>query len=163
MSDYLKLINTTENAKRFPNNCFCFSDEDIEYAIDIMNRIGIHRVLIQQEVKNRIFCGFITYELIFEFFFNNYYATNMKLFENVKIRELNFCKKSFIRINKEDTIISCLLCFERNKISVMPVMNGEECFGFIYLKDFIYLWHYEKEIEVLLTYYLIISIIINYS
>jgi len=131
-------------------NNFCYSEESIENAVDIMNRTHSHKVYVEQDSESKTFCGFITYEHIFDFFINNYYA-DMKYLESVQIKELDICKKSIIKANKEESILSCFLSFEKNnKISMLPIMNGEEVFGYLFLIDFVYLFNFTKEIDVIL-------------
>jgi len=136
-----------ESTRKTAHNDICYSNEYLDNAIDKMLSTGLHKVFIEQEKSNKIFCGFITYELIFEFFFNNFYE-GMDSIQIVEVKDLDFFKNSLIKLNKDDSIITCFHNFERYKVSFIPVMNGEEIYGYLFLKDFIYLWHFNKEIDV---------------
>ena len=105
---------------------------------------------------NEIFCGLITYELIFEFFFENHYS-KMENMKSVQIKDLDISKKSIIKLCREDSIYTCFFAFERNRISMIPIMNvgctginskEEDCFGYLFLRDFIYFWNFYKDVDV---------------
>jgi CBS domain-containing protein len=103
-----------------------------------MKNNKIHRVIVEDS-KISTFTGFITYETIFEFFFNNYYSDMIAF--HININECNLITTQIITVSKNETIYNCLLTLWNKKISVLPIVDdsdGNKLFGFFYLKDLVY-------------------------
>lgn len=110
-------------------------DGNLKECIDLMKNNKIHRVIVEDS-KAATFTGFITYETIFEYFISNHYSDMFSF--HVKLNCLNISTNNMISATKDDTIYNCLIKFSIHKISVLPILDGDEYFGFFYLKDIIY-------------------------
>jgi predicted transcriptional regulator len=110
-------------------------DGNLKECIDLMKNNKIHRVIVEDN-KIATFTGFITYETIFEFFFNNYYSDMLCFHINVK--DLNMITTELITVEKNETIYNCLLTIWNKKISILPITFEDRLFGFLYLKDLVY-------------------------
>jgi len=115
-----------------------------------MKNNKIHRVIVE-DPKAATFTGFITYETIFEYFISNHYS-DMTSF-HLKINSLNIITNNIIYATKEETIYNCLIKFLNHKISVLPILDGEDYFGFFYLKDIIYFFANGEKFSVNKIYY----------
>ena len=100
-----------------------------------MKNNKIHRVIVEDS-KAVTFTGFITYETIFEYFISNYYSDMLSF--HLKLHSLNIITTNLVCATKEETIYNCLIKFSIHKISVLPIIDGDDYFGFFYLKDIIY-------------------------
>ena len=115
-------------------------DGNLKECLDLMKKNKIHRVIIE-DTKSSTFTGFVTFEIIFDFFFNNFYS-DMVNFNN-EISSMNIISNKIITAKKSDTIYSCLVKFWTHKVSILPIeddMNDGDCdyFGYFFLKDIVY-------------------------
>jgi CBS domain-containing protein len=101
-----------------------------------MRNNKIHRVIVEDS-KVSTFTGFITYETIFEFFFNNYYSSDMIGF-HINVKELSLITMEPLTADKSETIYNCLLMIWNKKISILPITSEGQLYGFFYLKDLVY-------------------------
>jgi signal-transduction protein with cAMP-binding, CBS, and nucleotidyltransferase domain len=102
-----------------------------------MKKNKIHRIIVE-DMKVSTFTGFITYETIFDFFIANYYS-DMNSFRT-PASSLDVITKKVITVDKDETLYNCLLKLWFHKISIIPVMHGTSLFGFLFLKDILYLF-----------------------
>ena len=141
-SDFFKLFdNFTINdyVNKFKdkntNMISIFLDGNLQDCIKLIKDNHIHRIVVEDQ-KSSTITGFITYEAIFEFFIENYYSS-MKEFE-IQLKNVNIISKNVFFLNKNDTLYKAMELFCTKKISLIPIMDNKEIFGFIYLKDIIY-------------------------
>ena len=141
-SDFFKLFdNFTINdyVNKFKdkntNMISIFLDGNLQDCIKLIKDNHIHRIVVEDQ-KSSTITGFITYEAIFEFFIENYYSS-MKEFE-IQLKDVNIISKNVFSLNKEDTLYKAMELFCTKKISLIPIMDNKEIFGYIYLKDIIY-------------------------
>ena len=141
-SDFFKLFdNFTINnyVNKFKdknaNMISIFLDGNLKDCIQLIRDNHIHRIVVEDQ-KSSTITGFITYEAIFEFFIENYYSS-MKEFE-IQLKDVNIISKNVFSLNKEDTLYKAMELFCTKKISLIPIMDNKEIFGYIYLKDIIY-------------------------
>ena len=141
-SDFFKLFdNFTINnyVNKFKdknaNMISIFLDGNLKDCIQLIRDNHIHRIVVEDQ-KSSTITGFITYEAIFEFFIENYYSS-MKEFE-IQLKDVNIISKNVFSLNKEDTLYKAMQLFCTKKISLIPIMDNKEIFGYIYLKDIIY-------------------------
>lgn len=114
-----------------------------------MIRNNTHRVYIEQDLSNKVFTGFLTYEMVFTYFFDNCY-TNIDELSQVKLKDLDIYRRTLIKANKDESIINCLTIIEKNKISVLPIIDDDnEYYGFVFIKDFLFCWnHFDNKLQV---------------
>ncbi len=110
-------------------------DGDLKKCVDLLKSNKIHRVIVE-DIKTSTFTGYITYEAIFEYFITNYYS-DMFAFK-INFNQFKSESKKIITVDKNETIYNCLLSFWNNKISILPVVDGNDYFGFFFLKDIVY-------------------------
>ncbi len=141
-SDFFKLFdNFTINdyVNKFKdkntNMISIFLDGNLQDCMKLIKDNHIHRIVVEDQ-KSSTITGFITYEAIFEFFIENYYSS-MKEFE-IQLKNVNIISKNVFFLNKNDTLYKAMELFCTKKISLIPIMDNKEIFGFIYLKDIIY-------------------------
>jgi CBS domain-containing protein len=102
-----------------------------------MKKNKIHRIIVE-DMKVSTFTGFITYETIFDYFITNYYS-DMVAFK-ASASSLDIMTKKVITADKDETLYNCLLKLWQHKISLIPVLHGNSLYGFLFLKDIIYLF-----------------------
>ena len=113
-----------------------YLDKNLQDVLSLIKTNKIHRIVVEEQKSNSV-TGFITYEAIFEFFIENYFS-EMTEFE-IKLKEIDgIVTKNIITLNKTDTIFKALDLFYSKKISILPILDGNEIFGYFYLKDIIY-------------------------
>ena len=113
-----------------------YLDKNLQDVLSLIKSNKIHRIVVEEQKSNSV-TGFITYEAIFEFFIENYFS-EMTEFE-IKLKEIDgIITKNIITLNKTDSIFKALDLFYSKKISILPILDGEENFGYFYLKDIIY-------------------------
>ena len=141
-SDFFKLFdNFTINdyVNKFKdknqNMISIYLDGNLQDCIKLIRDNHIHRIVVEDQKSNTI-TGFITYEAIFEFFIENYYSS-MKEFE-IQLKDVNIISKNVFSLNKDDNLCKAMELFCSKKISLIPIMDDKEIFGYIYLKDIIY-------------------------
>ena len=113
-----------------------YLDKNLQDVLSLIKSNKIHRIVVEEQKSNSV-TGFITYEAIFEFFIENYFS-EMTEFE-IKLKEIDgIVTKNIITLNKTDSIFKALDLFYSKKISILPILDGDEIFGYFYLKDIIY-------------------------
>ena len=113
-----------------------YLDKNLQDVLSLIKTNKIHRIVVEEQKSNSV-TGFITYEAIFEFFIENYFS-EMTEFE-IKLKEIDgIVTKNIITLNKTDSIFKALDLFYSKKISILPILDGDEIFGYFYLKDIIY-------------------------
>ena len=113
-----------------------YLDKNLQDVLTLIKTNKIHRIVVEEQKSNSV-TGFITYEAIFEFFIENYFS-EMTEFE-IKLKEIDeIITKNIITLNKTDSIFKALDLFYSKKISILPILDGDEVFGYFYLKDIIY-------------------------
>ena len=113
-----------------------YLDKNLQDVLTLIKTNKIHRIVVEEQKSNSV-TGFITYEAIFEFFIENYFS-EMTEFE-IKLKEIDgIITKNIITLNKTDSIFKALDLFYSKKISILPILDGNEIFGYFYLKDIIY-------------------------
>ena len=113
-----------------------YLDKNLQDVLSLIKTNKIHRIVVEEQKSNSV-TGFITYEAIFEFFIENYFS-EMTEFE-IKLKEIDgIVTKNIITLNKTDSIFKALDLFYSKKISILPILDGNEIFGYFYLKDIIY-------------------------
>ena len=113
-----------------------YLDKNLQDVLSLIKSNKIHRIVVEEQKSNSV-TGFITYEAIFEFFIENYFS-EMTEFE-IKLKEIDgIITKNIITLNKTDSIFKALDLFYSKKISILPILDGNEIFGYFYLKDIIY-------------------------
>jgi predicted transcriptional regulator len=113
-----------------------YLDKNLQDVLSLIKTNKIHRIVVEEQKSNSV-TGFITYEAIFEFFIENYFS-EMTEFE-IKLKEIDeIITKNIITLNKTDSIFKALDLFYSKKISILPILDGDEIFGYFYLKDIIY-------------------------
>lgn len=113
-------------------------DGNLEECIKLIRENKIHRIVVE-DLKSSTITGFITYEAIFEFFIENYYSEMTEF--NINLSNINIISKNIITLDKKETIFKCMDTFYSKKISLIPITdkeNGNDVFGYFYLKDIIY-------------------------
>ncbi len=107
-----------------------------------MKKHKIHRVIIEDQ-KSNTFTGFVTYEIIYDFFLNNFYS-DMKNFHNETSIQ-NLITKNLVTVKKSDTIYQCMLKFWTFRVSLLPIIDDGEMtdhetdyYGYLFLKDVVY-------------------------
>ena len=112
-----------------------YSDSSLDECIKTIQSHNIHRLIVQDKKSNNL-SGFITYETIFEYFIENYYSSMDEF--HIPLNSLDIVVKNIITLNKNENLHKCMETFYKEKISMIPIMDGEEVFGYFYLKDIIY-------------------------
>ena len=113
-----------------------YLDKNLQDVLNLIKTNKIHRIVVEEQKSNSV-TGFITYEAIFEFFIENYFS-EMTEFE-IKLKDIDgIITKNIITLNKTDSIFKALDLFYSKKISILPILDGNEIFGYFYLKDIIY-------------------------
>ena len=135
LQNYLNLFNPNENENTLIS---LFSETDLETCVKTILNNGVHRLIVQDK-KSLNVSGFITYETIFEFFFENYYSSMTEF--NIPLKNLGIMTKDIISLNKKDTLFKCMETFYENGISMIPIYDNNKdnnIFGYFYIKDIIY-------------------------
>ncbi len=105
-----------------------------------MKKHKIHRVIIEDQ-KSSTFTGFVTYEIIYDFFLNNFYSD----MENFHCEISQLITKNILTVKKRDTIFECMVKFWTFRVSLLPILDDEDMtdhnsdfFGYLFLKDVVY-------------------------
>ena len=112
-----------------------FSDCNLEECIKTIQKNNIHRLIVQDKKSNNL-SGFITYEAIFEYFIENYYSSMTEF--NIPLKHLDIIVNKVITLNKNETLHKSMETFYKEGISMIPIMDEGNIFGYLYLKDIIY-------------------------
>lgn len=135
INDYMNYVKGSSSTDLFTISL----DDNLYDCIRELMKIKTHRLVIE-DVKTKKYCGFVNYEAVFDFFIEQYYS-EMHEFSQ-KANELNIVSTDLITMRKNDSIYSCFELILKEKISFVPIYDQDslELFGFVYLKDIIYLF-----------------------
>ena len=131
LQSFIELFHIKENSALIS----LFSDSNLEECVKTIQKNNIHRLIVQDKKSNNL-SGFITYEAIFEYFIENYYSSMTEF--NIPLKYLDIIVKKVITLNKNETLHKCMETFYKEGISMIPIMDGGDIFGYLYLKDIIY-------------------------
>ena len=112
-----------------------YSDSNLEECVKTIQKNNIHRLIVQDKKSNNL-SGFITYEAIFEYFIENYYSSMTEF--HIPLKHLDIIVKNVITLNKNENLHKCMETFYKEGISMIPIMDEGNVFGYLYLKDIIY-------------------------
>ena len=131
LQSFIELFHIKENGLLIS----LFSDCNLEECIKTIQKNNIHRLIVQDKKSNNL-SGFITYETIFEYFIENYYSSMTEF--NIPLKHLDIIVNKVITLNKNETLHKCMETFYKEGISMIPIMDEGNIFGYLYLKDIIY-------------------------
>lgn len=132
LESFIELFHIKENSGSLIS---LYSDSNLEECVKTIQKNNIHRLIVQDKKSNNL-SGFITYETIFEYFIENYYSSMTEF--NIPLKHLNIIIKNVITLNKNETLHKCMETFYQKGISMIPIMDDDNVFGYLYLKDIIY-------------------------
>ena len=131
LQSFIELFRIKENRSLIS----LYSDSNLEECIKLIQKNNIHRLIVQDKKSNNL-SGFITYEAIFEYFIENYYSSMTEF--HVPLKYLDIVVKNIITLNKNESLHKCMETFYKEGISMIPIIDNGEIFGYLYLKDIIY-------------------------
>ena len=131
LQSFIELFHIKENGLLIS----LFSDCNLEECIKTIQKNNIHRLIVQDKKSNNL-SGFITYEAIFEYFIENYYSSMTEF--NIPLKHLDIIVNKVITLNKNETLHKSMETFYKEGISMIPIMDEGNIFGYLYLKDIIY-------------------------
>ena len=131
LQSFIELFHIKENGLLIS----LFSDCNLEECIKTIQKNNIHRLIVQDKKSNNL-SGFITYEAIFEYFIENYYSSMTEF--NIPLKHLDIIVNKVITLNKSETLHKSMETFYKEGISMIPIMDEGNIFGYLYLKDIIY-------------------------
>jgi CBS domain-containing protein len=131
LQSFIELFRIRENRSLIS----LYSDSNLEECIKLIQKNNIHRLIVQDKKSNNL-SGFITYEAIFEYFIENYYSSMTEF--HVPLKYLDIVVKNIITLNKNESLHKCMETFYKEGISMIPIIDNGEIFGYLYLKDIIY-------------------------
>jgi predicted transcriptional regulator len=132
LQSFIELFNVRTNNK---NLISLYSDSSLEECVKTIQKNNIHRLIVQDKKSNNL-SGFITYEAIFEYFIENYYSSMTEF--HIPLKNLDIVVKNIITLNKKENLHKCMETFYKEGISMIPIMDEGNIFGYLYLKDIIY-------------------------
>ena len=132
LQSFIELFHIKENSGSLIS---LYSDSNLEECIKTIQKNNIHRLIVQDKKSNNL-SGFITYETIFEYFIENYYSSMTEF--NISLKHLDIVTKKVITLNKSVSLHKCMETFYKEGISMIPIMDNDTIFGYLYLKDIIY-------------------------
>ena len=132
LQSFIELFHIKENSGSLIS---LYSDSNLEECIKTIQKNNIHRLIVQDKKSNNL-SGFITYETIFEYFIENYYSSMTEF--SISLKYLDIVTKNVITLNKRETLHKGMETFYREGISMIPIMDYDTIFGYLYLKDIIY-------------------------
>ena len=132
LQSFIELFNTKENDSTLIS---LFSDSNLEECVKTIQKNNIHRLIVQDKKSNNL-SGFITYEAIFEYFIENYYSSMTEF--HIPLKHLDLIVNNVITLNKNENLHKCMETFYKERISMIPIMDEGNIFGYLYLKDIIY-------------------------
>ena len=131
ISDYLQNVKTN-------NNIISISlDGSLYDCIKLIGKHKIHRLIIE-DPKTKNFTGFITYETIFQFIMENYILERAELAMKLKDIYKSMISDRLVKFEKDELVYSIFEKALLTKISIMPIYDKQNLFGFLYLKDIVY-------------------------
>ncbi len=131
LQSFIELFHIKDNG----NLISLYSDSNLEECIKLIQKNNIHRLIVRDKKSNNL-SGFITYEAIFEYFIENYYSSMNEF--HVPLKYLDIVVKNLITLNKDESLHKCMETFFKEGISMIPITDNGEIFGYLYLKDIIY-------------------------
>ena len=132
LQSFIELFHIKDNSN---NLISLYSDSNLEECVKTIQKNNIHRLIVQDKKSNNL-SGFITYEAIFEYFIENYYSSMTEF--NIPLKHLDIVVKNVIALNKDETLHKCMETFYKEGISMIPILDNGNIFGYLYLKDIIY-------------------------
>ena len=132
LQSFIELFHIKDNSN---NLISLYSDSNLEECVKTIQKNNIHRLIVQDKKSNNL-SGFITYEAIFEYFIENYYSSMTEF--NIPLKLLDIVVKNVITLNKDETLHKCMETFYKEGISMIPILDNGNIFGYLYLKDIIY-------------------------
>ena len=132
LQSFIELFHIKENSGSLIS---LYSDSNLEECIKTIQKNNIHRLIVQDKKTNNL-SGFITYETVFEYFIENYYSSMTEF--SISLKHLDIVTKNVITLNKSETLHKCMETFYKEGISMLPIMDNNTIFGYLYLKDIIY-------------------------
>ena len=132
LQSFIELFNVRTNNKTLIS---LYSDSSLEECVKTIQKNNIHRLIVQDKKSNNL-SGFITYEAIFEYFIENYYSSMTEF--HIPLKYLDIVVKNVIALNKNENLHKCMETFYKEGISMIPIMDEGNIFGYLYLKDIIY-------------------------
>lgn len=132
LQSFIELFNTKVNDSTLIS---LFSDSNLEECVKTIQKNNIHRLIVQDKKSNNL-SGFITYEAIFEYFIENYYSSMTEF--HIPLKHLDLIVNNVITLNKNENLHKCMETFYKERISMIPIMDEGNIFGYLYLKDIIY-------------------------
>ena len=132
LQSFIELFHMKENNGSLIS---LFSDSNLEECVKTIQKNNIHRLIVQDKKSNNL-SGFITYEAIFEYFIENYYSSMTEF--HIPLKNLDIIVKNVITLNKNENLHKCMETFYKEGISMIPIMDEGNVFGYLYLKDIIY-------------------------
>ena len=132
LQSFIDLFHIRENSGTLIS---LFSDSNLEECVKTIQKNNIHRLIVQDKKSNNL-SGFITYETIFEYFIENYYSSMTEF--NIPLKYLDIVVKNVITLDKSENLHKCMETFYKEGISMIPIMDNGNIFGYLYLKDIIY-------------------------
>ena len=131
LQSFIELFHIKENGSLIS----LYSDSNLEECIKLIQKNNIHRLIVQDKKSNNL-SGFITYEAIFEYFIENYYSSMTEF--HIPLKYVDIVVKNIISLNKDESLHKCMETFYKKGISMIPIIDNGEIFGYLYLKDIIY-------------------------
>ena len=132
LQSFIELLYKKDNSS---NLISLYSDSNLEECVKTIQKNNIHRLIVQDKKSNNL-SGFITYETIFEYFIENYYSSMTEF--NIPLKHLDIVVKNVVTLNKDETLHKCMETFYEEGISMIPILDNGNIFGYLYLKDIIY-------------------------
>ena len=132
LQSFIELFHTKGNKGTLIS---LYSDSNLEECTKTIQKNGIHRLIVYDKKSNNL-SGFITYETIFEYFIENYYSSMSEF--NIPLNNLDIIVNKVITLNKDESLHKCMETFYKEGISMIPIIEDENIFGYLYLKDIIY-------------------------
>ena len=132
LQSFIELFHIKENNGSLIS---LYSDSNLEECVKTIQKNNIHRLIVQDKKSNN-FSGFITYEAIFEYFIENYYSSMTEF--HIPLKNLDIIVKNVITLSKNDNLHKCMETFYKEGISMIPIKDEGNIFGYLYLKDIIY-------------------------
>ena len=132
LQSFIELFHMKENNGSLIS---LFSDSNLEECVKTIQKNNIHRLIIRDKKSNNL-SGFITYEAIFEYFIENYYSSMTEF--HIPLKNLDIIVKNVITLKKNENLHKCMETFYKEGISMIPIMDDGNVFGYLYLKDIIY-------------------------
>ena len=132
LQSFIELFNARTNSNSLIS---LYSDANLEECVKTIQKNNIHRLIVQDKKSNNL-SGLITYEAIFEYIIENYYSSMTEF--HIPLKHLDIIVKDIITLNKNESLHKCMETFYKEGISMIPITDNGNIFGYLYLKDIIY-------------------------